>query len=55
MFFLAYGVPCYKAPQGCQTLHLPGANTMDQVAKIAAIAIVAVIIGKRLPILKDYL
>jgi hypothetical protein len=30
-------------------------HTMHQVAKIAAIAVVAVIIGKRLPVLKDYL
>jgi hypothetical protein len=29
--------------------------TMHQFAKIAAIAIVAVIIGKRVPIIKDYL
>jgi len=28
---------------------------LQYVAKIAAIAVVAVIIGKRLPVLKDYL
>jgi len=28
---------------------------MNHIAKIAAIAVVAVIIGKRLPVLKDYL
>lgn len=52
---MAYGMPCNKAPQGCQTLHLPGANTMHPAFKTAAIAIVAIMIAKRLPILKDYL